>query len=66
MPGKVTGVSVKAGDTVEKGAPLLTLEAMKMEHAMSAPFAGRVEEVAVKAGDQVSEGAALVRLSANI
>ncbi|HEY8572986.1 acetyl/propionyl/methylcrotonyl-CoA carboxylase subunit alpha [Phenylobacterium sp.] len=64
MPGKVTNVVVKPGQTVAKGAPLLTLEAMKMEHAMTAPFDGRVEELAVKAGDQVAEGAVLVRLSA--
>jgi acetyl/propionyl-CoA carboxylase alpha subunit len=64
MPGKVTGLSVKAGDKVAKGAPLLTLEAMKMEHALSAPFDGVVETVAVTLGAQVSEGAVLVKLTA--
>jgi len=64
MPGKVTAVSVKPGDTVSKGQPLLVLEAMKMEHAMTAPFDGKVEEVAASVGVQVSEGATLVRLTA--
>jgi acetyl/propionyl-CoA carboxylase alpha subunit len=64
MPGKVTGLSVRAGDKVTKGAPLLTLEAMKMEHALTAPFDGSVETVSVKLGDQVSEGAVLVNLAA--
>jgi acetyl/propionyl-CoA carboxylase alpha subunit len=64
MPGKVTGVSVKAGDRVAKGQALLTLEAMKMEHAMAAPFDGVVEELAAEVGAQVSEGALLVRLTA--
>jgi acetyl/propionyl-CoA carboxylase alpha subunit len=62
MPGKVTGLSVKAGDRVTKGAPLLTLEAMKMEHALTAPFDGAVEAVSIRLGDQVSEGAVLVKL----
>jgi biotin carboxyl carrier protein len=65
MPGKVTQLVVKAGQTVAKGAPLLTLEAMKMEHALTAPLDGKVEEVTVKVGDQVSEGALLVRLAAD-
>jgi len=64
MPGKVTQVSVKAGDSVVKGQPLVTLEAMKMEHALSAPFDGKVEEVAASLGAQVSEGTLLVRLAA--
>jgi len=64
MPGKVTALSVKVGDTVAKGQPLLTLEAMKMEHALAAPFDGKVEEVAVALGAQVTEGAVLVRLTA--
>ncbi|HXA41172.1 MAG TPA: biotin carboxylase N-terminal domain-containing protein [Phenylobacterium sp.] len=63
MPGKVTGLSVKAGDTVTKGQGLLTLEAMKMEHALTAPFDGTVEEVSVQLGAQVSEGAVLAKLS---
>ena len=64
MPGKVTGLSVRPGDKVARGAPLLTLEAMKMEHALTAPFDGTVETVSIKLGDQVSEGAVLVKLAA--
>ena len=64
MPGKVTQVSVTAGEAVTKGQPLLTLEAMKMEHALTAPFDGKVEMLAVAVGDQVSEGAVLVKLAA--
>jgi len=64
MPGKVVSVSVSVGDRVAKGQALLTLEAMKMEHAMTAPFDGEVEALLVSAGDQVSEGVALARLKA--
>src|SRR3990167_10563157 len=44
MPGKIVSVSVKAGDTVTNGQTLLVLEAMKMEHALAAPFDGVVAE----------------------
>jgi acetyl/propionyl-CoA carboxylase alpha subunit len=64
MPGKVTQLGVKAGDKVAKGQALVTLEAMKMEHALAAPFDGTVEAVSVALGDQVSEGAVLVTLAA--
>ena len=64
MPGKVTQLSVKAGDAVRKGQAMVTLEAMKMEHALAAPYDGTVEAVTVALGDQVSEGAALVKLAA--
>ncbi len=64
MPGKVTGLSVKAGDKVTKGQALLTLEAMKMEHALTAPFDGTVDSVAVSLGSQVTEGAVLAKLTA--
>ncbi|MCR5878599.1 acetyl/propionyl/methylcrotonyl-CoA carboxylase subunit alpha [Phenylobacterium sp. J367] len=63
MPGKVTAVAVKAGEAVAKGQPLLTLEAMKMEHAMTAPFDGTVESLAVAVGAQVTEGAVLATLT---
>jgi len=62
MPGKVVSVGVALGDSVAKGQVLLVLEAMKMEHAMTAPFDGVVEILSVSTGDQVSEGVALARL----
>ncbi|MET0337018.1 MAG: biotin/lipoyl-containing protein, partial [Caulobacter sp.] len=62
MPGKVVSVSVKAGDTVAKGQALLVLEAMKMEHALTAPFDGVVAELTATTGAQVSEGVTLARL----
>jgi acetyl/propionyl-CoA carboxylase alpha subunit len=64
MPGKVVTVSVAVGDKVARGQALMTLEAMKMEHALVAPFDGEVEALSVSAGDQVSEGVALARLKA--
>jgi 3-methylcrotonyl-CoA carboxylase alpha subunit len=62
MSGTIIAVNVKAGEAVEKGAALLILEAMKMEHSISAPGAGVVEQVYFRAGDQVKEGAELVAL----
>jgi 3-methylcrotonyl-CoA carboxylase alpha subunit len=62
MPGRIVSVSVRNGQVVEKGQKLLALEAMKMEHALTAPFAGVVAELAVAAGDQVAENAPLVRI----
>jgi 3-methylcrotonyl-CoA carboxylase alpha subunit len=60
MPGKVIALLAKPGATVDKGAPLLVLEAMKMEHTISAPRAGTVKGFRYAAGDQVAEGAELV------
>ncbi|NUR44649.1 MAG: acetyl/propionyl/methylcrotonyl-CoA carboxylase subunit alpha [Sphingomonas sp.] len=65
MPGKVTAVDVKKGAKVKKGQRLLTLEAMKMEHALTAPFDGTVAELNAKAGAQVTEGTILVKVEAN-
>ena len=62
MPGKVSAVEVAAGDKVAKGQRLLTLEAMKMEHALNAPFDGVVAELNAIAGSQVSEGQLLVKI----
>ena len=62
MPGKIVSVSVKAGDAVARGQPLVTLEAMKMEHTLTAPFDGQVTEISATTGEQVSEGVVLARL----
>ncbi|HXQ09682.1 MAG TPA: biotin carboxylase N-terminal domain-containing protein [Caulobacteraceae bacterium] len=64
MPGKIVAVSVGQGDAVTKGAPLVTLEAMKMEHMLTAPFDGTVAEVTAEVGQQVSEGVLLARVEA--
>ena len=63
MPGTVVRVEVSAGTTVEAGAVLLVLEAMKMEHVVRAPADATVDEVSVEAGQQVDAGALLVVLS---
>jgi 3-methylcrotonyl-CoA carboxylase alpha subunit len=60
MPGKVIALIAKPGDAVEKGAPLLILEAMKMEHTIAAPAAGTVKDFRFAVGDQVTDGAELV------
>ena len=52
MPGSVVAVHAATGDTVEAGTPLLAVEAMKMEHVLTAPLAGTLE-VLVRLGDQV-------------
>ena len=62
MPGKVTAVEVSQGDMVNKGQRLLTLEAMKMEHGLTAPFNGVVVELSAETGAQVSEGVVLARI----
>jgi 3-methylcrotonyl-CoA carboxylase alpha subunit len=60
MHGKVLALLVANGDRVERGQRLAILEAMKMEHALTAPRAGRIAEIAVEAGSQVAEGAKLM------
>jgi len=62
MPGKVTAVEVSAGEKVANGQRLLTLEAMKMEHALVAPFDGVVAELNAREGAQVTEGMVLARV----
>jgi len=53
MPDLVVSVAVEPGQKVERGAPLLTMEAMKMETAVSAERAGTVKRVIAGPGDQV-------------
>ncbi|MEZ5273672.1 MAG: acetyl-CoA carboxylase biotin carboxyl carrier protein subunit [Ilumatobacteraceae bacterium] len=65
MPGKVVRLLVAAGDTVAAGQPMLTIEAMKMEHQIVAPHAGTVVEVFVAAGQQLDHGQPLVKVDAS-
>ncbi len=65
MPGKVLQVSVKPGDAVNAGDPLLILEAMKMENVLAAEIAGTIKDVHVKAGEMVDPGKLLVVIAPN-
>jgi len=60
MPGKIVQLMVSAGEQVTQGAPLLIMEAMKMEHTISAPANGTVASLNYAVGDQVAEGAQLL------
>jgi propionyl-CoA carboxylase alpha chain len=62
MPGVVVAVTARVGDRVDAGTTLVTLEAMKMEHAIQAPYAGVVVEVCTAVGAQVDRGSVLVVL----
>jgi 3-methylcrotonyl-CoA carboxylase alpha subunit len=64
MPGRIIAVEVTAGERVAKGQKLLTLEAMKMEHTLTAPFDGVVAELNAVSGAQVQVESMLVRIEA--
>jgi 3-methylcrotonyl-CoA carboxylase alpha subunit len=59
LPGTVVALLAEEGATLEKGAPILTLEVMKMEQTLRAPFAGVLKEIKCKVGDIVQEGVEL-------
>ena len=63
MPGKVIAFLAKAGDAVKLGQPLAVMEAMKMEHTITAPRDGTIAELLYAPGDQVGEGGELLRLA---
>jgi acetyl-CoA carboxylase biotin carboxylase subunit len=63
MPGKIIQVHVRPGQSVRRGEPLVVLEAMKMEHTLSAPHDATVESVDIALGDQIAEGVVLVRFA---
>jgi 3-methylcrotonyl-CoA carboxylase alpha subunit len=63
MPGLVKLVNIKSGDTVSRGQPLIVMEAMKMEHTLTAPRDGTIAEVTANPGDQVQEAVVLLQLA---
>ncbi|MGA7810733.1 acetyl/propionyl/methylcrotonyl-CoA carboxylase subunit alpha [Bradyrhizobium sp.] len=62
LPGTVVALLAEEGVTLEKGAPILTLEVMKMEQTLRAPFAGVLKAIKCKVGDIVQEGAELAEV----
>lgn len=62
MPGKILKIMVKEGAEVKVGAPILVMEAMKMEHTIKASKDGVIEKIYFKEGDQVQGGVELVKL----
>jgi len=62
LPGTVVALLAREGDTLEKGAPILTLEVMKMEQTLRAPFAGVLKAIRCKVGDIVGEGVELAEV----
>ena len=65
MHGKVLAILVQPGASVSKGERLAVVEAMKMEHALLAPFAGTVAQISAAPGDQVVEGATVMSIEPN-
>jgi len=63
MPGLVSAIKVSNGDHVEKGTPLLILEAMKMENVIAAPHSAVIKEIKVKVGQAVERGLSLIEFS---
>jgi propionyl-CoA carboxylase alpha chain len=64
MPGNVIRLAAAVGDTVTAGQPLIWLEAMKMEHTITAPADGVLTHLNVNTGQQVEVGAVLARVEA--
>ena len=64
MPGKLVAFLAQVGDAVKLGQPLAVMEAMKMEHTISAPRDGVVAELLFAVGDQIGDGAELLRMQA--
>jgi acetyl-CoA/propionyl-CoA carboxylase biotin carboxyl carrier protein len=64
MPGSVIAVHAVQGAEVRKGQPLVVVEAMKMEHTLTAPVDGTVSEILVRVGQQVAVDELLLQVTA--
>jgi biotin carboxyl carrier protein len=62
MPGRVTSILVKEGDSVGAGAPLLILEAMKMQNEIASPIEGRVKSIRIQEGTTVKKDSVLIEI----
>ncbi|MCE5331135.1 MAG: acetyl-CoA carboxylase biotin carboxyl carrier protein subunit [Bacteroidales bacterium] len=64
IPGTIIHISVKEGDLVEEGAPLLILEAMKMQNRIEMPFTARIKKINVSVGDRIPKETLMIELEA--
>ena len=64
LPGTVVALLAEEGATLDKGAAILTLEVMKMEQTLRAPYAGMLKKIKCKVGDIVQEGVELAEIEA--
>ena len=62
MPGRITSILVKEEEEVKEGAPLLILEAMKMQNEITSPNSGKVKTIFVREGETVKKGSTLVSI----
>jgi pyruvate carboxylase subunit B len=62
MPGLIAEVLVKEGDTIEKGAPLFVIEAMKMQNEIASPVSGRIDKLYISKDDHVEPGETLIAI----
>jgi biotin carboxyl carrier protein len=62
LPGTIIAISVKEGEVVREGAPLLILEAMKMRNRIEMPFTARIKKINVKVGSQVPKDMLIIEL----
>jgi 3-methylcrotonyl-CoA carboxylase alpha subunit len=61
--GRVAKLHVRAGDSVEKGTRIAIVEAMKMEHVVTATATGTIEKIAAQEGDQITQGALIAAVA---
>ena len=64
LPGTILEVFVKEGDVVEEGAPLLILEAMKMQNRIEMPFTARIKAINVEVGSRIPKDSLMIELEA--
>lgn len=62
IPGTIMQIDVKEGQKVQEGEMLLTLQAMKMNNKLAAPFAGRIKRINVSVGDKIPKGALMIEM----
>lgn len=64
IPGTIIQISIKDGDIVKEGDPLLILEAMKMQNRIEMPFAAKIKKIHVNVGDRIPKDTLMIELEA--